>query len=719
MPNAGFGLLAAIALAPFGDGWQVRSNFEREWTRVALPHDAQHDHGYARTNSWFHGFVGGCHAVYRKVFDRPAGEGAFAVRFDGVYMDSAVRLNGRKVGGRRYGYLPFEVALENLKDVGNVLEVECDSPSPNTRWYAGCGILRNVHLVRRTGGFTLEPSAVAVTTELLADGSARVRVKVDGAKVVEPAGGELLVRKPELWTPETPNLAWLDVTAENAKGERDTARIRYGIRTVEFTKDRGLLLNGRPYRIRGLCRHETFGALGAALNLAATKRELTMAKTMGANAIRTAHNPFSPEFYDLCDEMGFLVKDEAFDEWRRPDTEMSYSRFFDDEWEKDLADFIRRDRNHPCVVLWSVGNEIKDHNEGPDGGPLTEKMVALVHSLDRSRPVTAALNTPKVAYTNGVMAALDVVGLNYNAGWFRKLRGRKPLLGSETAPSLADRDVYLFEERDGRMVPVQATNHLECAYSPKHLGWAAPAEFSLKVQRDSPWSAGEFVWCTYDYLGEPNHTRRGIADFWPARSSYWGFCDLAGMRKDRFYLYRSQWSDEPVAHLMPDWTWPGCEGKKFPVWCYTNAEEAELFLNGVSQGVRRFADTDDLHLAWEVAYAPGTLEVRAKMKDGRVVTDVKRTAGPVSRYRVTRDFAADGWIFFRIDAVDAAGTRVLACDDELSVRVENGTLVALDNGSPVDHTPFGSSVRRLCRGSLVAIVRASGEPVEVNVQSRR
>ena len=692
----------------FNDGWEVCREGETVWTPVTVPHDAAFDRGYDREEDPDQGFVRCPKTVYRKTFARPAESGRYAVRFDSVYMNSSVTVNGRKVGGRVNGFLPFEVPLDGLSET-NVIEVSCDATTPNARWYVGCGILRNVWLIRRMGAFTLEPEAVAVTTELLTDGSARVRVKVDGARVVEPANGELIVREPKLWTPETPNLHYLDVTAENAKGERDTVRIRCGIRTVEFTTDRGLLLNGKSYRIKGLCRHETFGALGGAFNLAATKRELAMCKEMGVNAIRTAHNPFSPQFYDLCDEMGFLVKDEAFDEWRLPKTENGYSRFFDANWKTDLADFIRRDRNHPCVILWSVGNEIRDHWQGSEGGELTRQMVDAVHALDQSRPVTAGLNHPEVSYTNGVLHALDAVGLNYNADWYAKLKGEKPVFGSETAPSLADRDVYLFEERDGRMTPLQATNHLECAYSPKAFTWAAPAEVALRAQIDSPWSAGEFVWCTYDYLGEPNHTGCLKRDYWPARSSYWGLCDLAGLPKDRFYLYQSRWSEKPVVHLMPDWTLPGREGKIVPVWCYTNAEEAELFLNGVSQGVRRFSGTEDLHLAWDVPCRPGTLEVRAKMRDGTVATDRRVTAGAVAEYRVSRDFAADGLVFFRIDAVDANGTRVIACEDDVSVTVSNGRLLALDNGSPLDHAPFSVSHRRLCRGSLVAFVRGGAD----------
>lgn len=703
-------ILAAAALTAFNEGWEVRRGDAASWTRVVVPHDAAFDVGYARDEDPDQGFVPVPVATYRKTFAKPAGRGRFSVRFDGVYMDSSVTLNGRPVGGRRNGYLPFEVPFEGLGET-NVLEVRCDARTPNARWYQGCGIQRDVWLVRRDG-WTLEPDAVAVTTDLLADGSARVKVAVEGAAVVEPAGGELIVRDPALWTPETPNLRFLDVTAENAKGERDTLRVRYGIRTVEFTRDRGMLLNGKPYRIKGICQHETFGALGAAFNLAATKRELRALKDLGVNAIRTVHNPFAPQFYDLCDELGFLVKDEAFDEWKIAKTAHGYSRFFDACWTNDLQTFVRRDRNHPCVALWSVGNEIRDYFKGSDGGRLARAMVDVIHALDRTRPVTGGLNHPAESYTNGVMAALDVIGLNYSADWFAKLKGWKPVFGSETAPSLADRDTYLFEERNGRMVPVQARDHRECAYSPKAFSWAAPAEAALKAQIDSPWSAGEFAWCTYDYLGEPNHTdRRDRRDYWPAKSSYWGLCDLAGFPKDRYYLYRSRWNEtSPTVHLMPDWTHPGCEGKVFPVWCYTSAPEAELFLNGKSQGVRRFADTTDLHLSWDVPYEPGVLEVRAKLKDGSVVTDRKVTAGPVAGLKCRKEFESDGLSFFRVDAVDAAGTRVIACGDEVEISVADGAFVAADNGDPLDHTPYASRRRRLFRGSLLVITRTPAEP---------
>lgn len=696
--------IAAPELISFNSGWEFRMDGEIDWKAVAVPHDAAFGLGYDRNEDPDQGFAPCPPVTYRKTFARPSGVGRYAVRFDGVYMDSTVSLNGKRIGGMRSGYLPFEVPLDMMTDT-NVLEVACDASTPNARWYVGAGILRDVWLVRRDG-FTLEPENVTIGTALNPDGSAVVRVKVDGARVIFPAAGEFIVRNPELWTPETPSLHRIEIIAENSAGERDRLTMRYGIRTVEFTMDRGMLLNGKPYRIKGLCRHETFGALGGAFNEAVTRRELAMAKDVGANAIRTAHNPFSPKFYELCDEMGFLVMNEAFDEWRLPKTPRGYSRFFDECWRADLERFIRRDRNHTCVMLWSIGNEIYDLYQGKDGAGLAVEMVDLVHSLDSSRPVTAGLNHPSVSATNGVMDALDVVGLNYNADWYAKVKGRKPVFGSETAPSLAERGVYLFDEKDGVMTPVQARGHRECAYSPKAFEWAAPAEVALKAQLDSPWSAGEFAWCTYDYLGEPNHSGcRRKSDYWPAKSSYWGLCDMGGLPKDRYWLYRSVWNSAPTVHLMPDWTHPGCDGKVFPVWCYTNAEEAELFLNGKSRGVRRFSETGKLHLEWMVAYEPGVLEVRAKMKDGSLVCAHRTTAGRFSRFRSRVEFEYGDMAFVRIDAVDADGNVIVACDKEVLVSCDGGEVLALDNGDPIDHTPFSRCSRRLFRGSLVATIR--------------
>ena len=699
----------------FNAGWEYRWADEPEWAETAVPHDAARLRGFDPSvpGGSDQGFFREGVLHYRKSFVRPAGAGRFALRFDGLYMDSTVILNGRKVGGRRNGYVSFEVPLDGLAET-NLLEITLNCPTPNARWYAGAGILRNVWLVERIG-FAADPESVFVRTELKADGRAVVSVSAEGLAVVSPAGGVLEISDPQLWTPETPHLHSLDVTVRNAAGETDVVPVRYGIRTVEFTADRGLLLNGRPYRIRGLCQHEGFGCLGTALDLPALRRQLRGIKSVGANAVRTAHHPFSPEFYALCDEMGILVLAELLDDWKVPHRSgyHAYSKFFDAYAVEDVRAFVRRDRNHPSVFLWSIGNEVQEVSQtGPLAAQEAKTLCAAVKREDPTRAVTFACNNPKAATANGSLAAIDVVGLNYNADWFAKLKGKRPVFGSETAASMSSRDTYLFRPVGDRLEPVCHAGDQEHAYAMGvPFGMAAPMEETHRVQKRSPWSAGEFAWCYQDYLGEG--FRHGVKwlDFWPSRSTYWGLTDTAGMPKDRYYFYRALWSDEPTVRLMPDWNLRGFEGKLVPVWCYTNGEEAELFLNGRSLGVRRPADTADLHLSWDVPYEPGKLEVRARMKDGTVVSDVRETVGDACAFKFTTDCEDGDRIFLRVDAVDAVGRHVIAFDRKVSVQVSGAELLCVDNGDATDHTSFVAPEHPMFRGALLLVLkRTSANP---------
>ena len=717
-------LFAALALTAFNDGWEFRWDGETAWHAATAPFDAMWGRPYVAASGYNQGYVPGGRLTCRKRFARPADAARHALRFDAVYRDSKVTLNGRPVGGRHNGYVPFEVPLDGLQET-NVVEVVCDVPTPTARWYTGAGLVRDVWLVSRTG-YALEPEAIAVTASVEGR-DARVKVAVEGAEVTQPAGGETVIRDVELWSPERPRLYTLEVTARNAEGETDSRTVRFGVKTVEFTKDRGLLLNGGRYAVKGVCQHENYGCLGAALNRAALRRQLTRMKEMGANAVRTVHNPFAPAFFDLCDELGLLVMDEVFDEWELGKTADGYARHFETDAVADLATIVRRDRNHASLLMWSIGNEIKEMcEEGEESGRRarmwTKRLVSTVHAFDRMHPVTAGCNGPKWADRNGCLAELDVVGLNYFSDYFAKFRDKYKLIGSETTAIPASRDSYFFEPGEGDEMAIRnSEGHHDSAYSTcLYISVGDTLEDSIRIQRDSPWSAGEFSWASYDYAGEPIHMNGQPKYHFPARSSYWGICDLAGFPKDRYYLHAAAWGTKPVAHLLPDWTHPKFEGRRFPVWCYTNAEEAELFLNGRSQGVRRRGDTKDLHLSWSVAYEPGTLEVRARMKDGTVVTDVKRTAGEAAGLRFTRDFEDDGWLFVRIDAVDKSGTRVLGYERAAKIVCTGGTLVALDNGDPTDLVSFREDVRRFFRGSMLAVVRRTGTgPVTVEAQQMK
>ncbi len=698
------------------EDWEFRRGATGAWSRVCIPHDATEEvRPQLSMDLGDHGYVEGGVFQYRKAMPTPPGLPSgtrLSLRFDGVYFDSSVSVNGCPAGGRRSGYLPFEVELDPSRPT-NVIEVTVDDRTPNTRWNPGAGILRSVSLKARRG-FTLEPENVFVRVVSADAARAELAVSVDDAELLVPAGGRIVIEKPHLWSPEDPHLQDIRIVARGRNGEEDELVLPYGIRTFSFTKDRGFLLNGRHYPIRGVCQHEGEPCFGAKLNVAALEYGMREMKKLGVNAIRTAHHPFPPEFYDLCDRLGFLVMDELFDQWREPKTQHGQSEFFEAEWRRDVETAVRRDRNHPSVVLWSIGNEIPElgagqygGRHGHDGAKTALEMRDLIRTFDPTRPITAGLNGPKWAEDNGILPALDVCGLNYNPEFFDLFRGKYALVGSETAATYSLRDVYCYRTNGAELVIASHDGNLAGAHSMIPV-WGVPEqgqEATLKRQMSAPWSAGEFTWCSFDYLGEgSNPLSRGM-DHWPAVGSSWGMYDFAGLPKDRAYLYAAMWTDRPMAHLLPDWTLPGCEGKKVPVWCYTNAEEAELFLNGVSQGVRRRVDTTDLHLAWTVIYAPGVLRVEARRGGKTVATDERRTAGRKASIRKTVLFERGDEILVRYDAVDREGNRVIACEDEIELDGSFGELLAAANGSPLETIARRATRRQLFRGSLAAWYR--------------
>ncbi len=699
---------------PLNADWQWRWDGDVHWQTTDVPHDATECLPFEnRPELGDHGYVQGGLVRYRKAVVTPKGAvGArLAVRFDGVYYNSRVFVNGVAAGGRKSGYLPFEVPIDAGR-MTNLIEVAVDAKVPNTRWNPGAGILRNVSLVIRRG-YSLEPDSVFIQTLSVGADKAELRILVEGAEIVLPKGGRLVIENPRLWSPDDPFLYDVKIVAR-CGGEEDSLTVPYGIRSFAFTKDRGFFLNGRHFPIRGVCQHEGEPCFGARLNEVALEYSLRELKKLGVNAIRTAHHPFPPEFYDLCDRMGFLVMDELFDQWREPKTAYGQSRFFDDEWRHDVETAVRRDRNHPSVILWSIGNEIPElgagqyeGRHGHDGAKTAMEMRDIIRKLDPTRPITAGLNGPKWAEENGIISALDVCGLNYNPEFYDSFRGKYALVGSETAATYSLRDVYCYRTNGADLVIANHDGNLADARSMIPV-WGVPAqgqEATLKRQISAPWSAGEFTWCSYDYLGEgSNPLSKGTAH-WPAVGSSWGMFDFAGLPKDRAYLYQAMWTDEPMVHLLPDWTLPGCEGKKVPVWCYTNCDEAELYLNGVSQGVRRRADTADLHLVWTVPYAPGELRVEARRNGKVVAADERRTAGPKASVRKTVLFERENLRLVRFDAVDRDGNRVIACEDEIEIYPSEGEILAAANGSPLERTPRRARRRSLFRGSLAVWLR--------------
>jgi beta-galactosidase len=500
----------------------------------------------------------------------------------------------------------------------------------------------------------------------------------------------------------------------------------FGIRTIAFDKAQGFLLNGRHLKMQGVCMHHDLGALGAAVNRRATERQLQIMKSAGVNAIRTSHNPPSPELLEYCDRLGLVVMDEAFDMWRIPKKKNGYSKYFDQWSETDLRDQLRRDRNHPSVILWSIGNEIPEQKK-PDGWQVAKRLTDICHQEDSTRPVTAALNNATDAIKNKMAEQLDIPGFNYKPDLYAEVLRDHPkwiLVGSETASTVSSRGVYHvpIEPKYTKTPDLQVTS-----YDTQAPPWATPPDPEFASQDKFPQVLGEFVWTGFDYLGEP--TPYGSAQDWPSRSSYFGIVDLCGFPKDRYYLYKSVWTDQPVLHLLPHWNWSGREGQAIPVMAYTNASEVELFLNGKSLGRKKLGvDTVEIpvgknvspslkytskyRLMWEVPYAPGTLRAVGYKNGKQMAVDEVRTAGAPAKIVLSPDrttIGADGedLSFVTVRIQDRDGNLCPLADDLLHFKLEGaGTIAAVDNGNAATVEPFQCDQRKAFNGMALVIVRA-------------
>ncbi len=515
------------------------------------------------------------------------------------------------------------------------------------------------------------------------------------------------VNNPNLWSVDAPFLYRAETTVTESGKAIDTVSDRIGFRTIEFTKDNGFLLNGKRLQIQGTCNHHDLGALGSAFNHRAMERQLEILKQMGDNALRTSHNPPAKEFLDLADEMGFVVMDEAFDEWKRPKTKFGYGRFFDDWSQRDLEAMIQRDRNHPSIIMWSIGNEIPEQSSKA-GGEMAKRLSDIAHAADPSRPTVSACNNPNDAVRTGFADALDVMGINYHINNYDANKGRK-LIGSETASALSSRGEYGLHLNDDGQVEIHKQMGHQCtSYDLDRPAWGLTAQTSLLAVKNHPWVAGEFVWTGFDYIGEPTPYN------WPARSSYFGIVDLAGFPKDRFYIYQSQWTDKPMVHLLPHWNWEEFAGKEIPVWAFTNADSVELFLNGKSLGIREPKDLVQLHYEWKVPFEPGTLKAVAKKNGQIVATDEVVTAGPPAKLELTADRStihADGddLSFVTAKVLDQDGHICPNADNEISFSLEGpATIAGLENGDPTNHEPFqNTKSRKAFHGLALAIVRVT------------
>jgi beta-galactosidase len=683
------------------------------------------------------GYINAGIGWYRKEFKLPGsiqGKRVF-IEFDGVYMNSDIWLNGKLLGNRPYGYSGFQYELTpylKFDNEKNVIAVRANVEQPCSRWYSGAGIYRHVRLS------ILDPVHIAhwgtyVTTPQVTENEAAVRVETKiqnqsgSAQMVmfetivrDNTGREvaknnsiqnvevnsvvkiehfLKVPEPKLWSLENPFLYRVESNVKVNGKILDTYVTPFGIRTFEFTTDKGFFLNGKHVSIKGVCEHHDQGSLGAAVHKRAIERQLQILKSMGCNAIRTSHNPPDPVLLDLCDSMGFLVMDEAFDEWKQSKTTFGYGRFFDEWSERDLTDMIHRDRNHPSIILWSIGNEIPEQ-ESTNAYAMSKRLVDICHKEDPTRPVTSACNTPEPAIKNGFSKPLDVFGINYQLPFYKTVKGTAKLIGSETASAVSSRGEYNLVKDNNSLKIVRQLNNQCSSYDD------STAQSYLTTVKNSPWFAGEFVWTGFDYIGEPSPFP------WPSASSYFGIVDLCGFPKDRFYLYQSRWTDKPMVHVLPHWNWEGFEGMEIPVWCYSNCESVELFLNGKSLGEKKFSGTKDLHLEWKVPYAAGTLKAVAKNNGKVICNDEVKTAGAPAKIVLSPDRKeinadSDDLSNIKIEIVDKNGIVCPNADNLVKFKIEGaGILAGVGNGNAASHESYKANERKAFHGLCLAIVQS-------------
>jgi len=729
---------------------------DSQWRQLNLPHDwsIEGEFNENAPSGTGGGALPGGLGWYRKTFTIPASAKGrlIFIEFDGVYRNSEVWVNGHYLGKRPYGYSTFEYELTPYLDYGtrpNVIAVKVDnSQQPNSRWYSGSGIYRNVWLT------TIDPVHVEhwgtyVTTPEVSEQSATVSIKTKVANgsnsaapvnlttIIQDASGREVVRAlekavaakgahaeasqtlkvsaPMLWSDERPYVYKVISQLEQGGRVVDRYETPLGIRTFRFDVEKGFFLNGKPVKIRGTCNHHDLGSLGAAVNERAIERQLELLKEMGVNGLRTSHNPPAPELLEIADRMGFIVMDEAFDMWKIEKTKYDYHLDWAEWHKRDLEDMVLRDRNHPSVIIWSIGNEVMEQwNNNPDGGTISRELAGIVRNLDPTRPVTSACNG--VSRDNKVLTEgdLDLVGTNYAHGRlpeFAKMFPGRAIIGTETNSSLHMRGSYRmpseeilrWPRKDEDILKISPT--YECsAYDNSTANWGSAHEETWKLVKNHDFFSGMFIWTGWDYIGEPTPFP------WPAVSSYFGIIDLAGFPKDPFYFYQSEWTSKPVLHILPHWNWK--QGENVDVVGYFNqADEVELFLNGRSQGTKR-KEGDNMHVHWSVPFEPGVLKAVSR-KNGKVVlTKEVRTAEAPAKIVLVPDrqaIKADGTdlSFVTVKVVDKNGTLVPLADNLIKFDVSGqGSIAGVDNGNQISHESHKGSQRKAFHGMALAIVQA-------------
>ena len=772
----------------FNDGWSfqlgdnalaAQTNFDdSSWEKVKLPHDWSIEGEIKQDNpsGLQGGFYPGGIGYYRKTFQfqQEWKDKLVLITFDGVMSNSEVWINGKLLGQRPNGYVGLTYNLTtHLNRGSNVIVVKADNcTQPNSRWYTGCGIYRNVWLNVKNKVSVAENGTYVTASNISAD-FAEVNIETtignaseigenitviaevyspEGVKVAEKITEQQLekgaflsvkqkigVKTPSLWSIETPVQYILRTKLMQGTELLDSYETPFGIRDIRFEVETGFWLNGKNIKVKGVNNHHDAGPVGAAVPGDVLYRRLRILKEMGCNAIRTAHNPFSPEFYTMCDTMGFLVMDEVFDEWiaswpwenyqNQGKVKHGYHEHFKKWAEQDLKDIILRDRNHPSVFMWSVGNEIPDQCY-PEGPERLKPLMAIVHALDSTRPVTAGCCFIHLANATGFSSLLDVTGYNGGGGsvFYEKDKAVYPnrkFIATEIPHSFQTRGIYkTHTEMRAPHEGIAVANLTKEEVFPEVSKYYSSSydNSSVRISARDSWRrtdslayvAGEFRWTGYDYLGE-------AIKGWPARFHNFGIIDLCGFPKDHYYFYQSQWTDKPMVHILPHWTWPGKEGKTIPVWTYSNADEVELFFNDKSLGAK--SNNDQMNLSWDVVYAPGTLKAVAKTNGAIVAEQLIKTASEPAKIQIIADktsINADGesCVHLEFNVLDKDCNFVPNASNLISFKITGpANNIGVENGDPLDLASTKINQRNAFNGKCLLILQSKMETGVITVEA--
>lgn len=732
--------------------WAIKGPFdiENDLQRVAVTQDGE------KVATLKTGRTGGLPYVgcgwYRCTFETKA-DSRMELLFDGAMSEARVYVNGKEACFWPYGYNSFHfdvTELLNAPGETNVLSVRLENLERSSRWYPGAGLFRNVHLISTSvlahvpvwGTYVTTPSVSAesatvklrISTEASVQKIIEYRTEIldaEGNKVADRVSRamfhegvehtqQFVIKDPVLWSPETPYL-YTAITSLFVEGEcTDRYETRFGVRSIEIRPEEGFFLNGSRRQFQGVCNHHDLGPLGAAVDASALRHQLELLKDMGCDAVRTSHNMPAPELVRLCDEMGLMMMIEPFDEWNDAKCTNGYHRYFDEWAEKDMINMLHQWRNNPCVVMWSIGNEVPSQNS-PEGYKTAAFLQDICHREDPTRPVTCGMDQVDAVLANGFAAILDVPGFNYRTYKYLEGYAQLPhgfLLGSETASTVSSRGTYHFPTVKG--FSLLHPDHQSTGYDLEACSWSNIPDVDFALADDYSWNIGQFVWTGFDYLGEPSPYS---TDAWPSHSSVFGIIDLASLPKDRYYLYRSVWNHvDETLHVLPHWTWPGREGKITPVFVYTSYPEAELFVNGVSQGRQKKnpkasypaqglqdeALESRYRLMWnDVVYQKGEIEVVAYDESGKAVARKSvRTAGKPYAVRVERASSLDqNLVYYTVTVVDKKGIEVPVATNEIKVQVSgDARFKAMANGDPTCLELFHLPHMHLFAGKLSVIV---------------